>query len=865
MTDMRARAIIEAVDKTGNTFDKIAAKMKAVDQAAKAMKTAVAAGKIGAEVDRATRAMAKLGKTDAFRDQHASFIGARTTYRRVQQDVQRLAREMKAAEKPTAALAREFAKAKVAVKDAAAAYAEKAQAVKLAKREMEAAGVPTRALSRQEDALRNTLLNSNRALGRQTIEVGKNKVALRERLATQQRVDRHADRHADRQAGRHHGFVAEATGAAAGAAGVHSVVGGIKKAAKDGANYQHERVALENAGRTHHEIDEIEHVSRETTKQLPTATYSENLKVINETTGAFGSLHHAIENLPFMQKTASVLHAAAGDKIHEGAGELGNKLARFFEERQVAGDTPTFQREAEGLVRAMAFTRGNFNPSEAMNFAQQAKSSLPNYSERFLTRIAPSLVTMLGGHRAGTAANAFTSVVTGKVNDKKQAEEWLRYGLLDPKQTTTKGGHAVGWRAGAVKDTNLALSDPLKWMEEVALPAMKAKGVKVDDRLELTKALATMFRNQNANVFANDLAQPASRTRLHKDEEMIGRAGTLDEIYQRNLREDPKIALTGVTAGLDNLLTVAASPMMAKAAAGLTTLSGALNKVADYGAEHPTAALAVGGAAAAGGLAASGAVTASLINNGIGGTLAIGGNAVGAGVGAAARATPTMAAGYGVYVLADAFKTAIGAALDNWQPKGAENIAGLRRQLDEVETKRSDIQSRLHPSRRGEPNADLDRLSGEAGDLRNRIRSGEERMRKISEAMGTRGSSAPTTVGTAAAGFGLNGPQFAAAGPVPSAPLSGTVPHRLPPPRPEGIGASGKIEATVKPDQITAKVTEPVDVTGKVEAEITGAAQVAVTVKVEGGGQVTNMSASSSGNVRASVGTSMPHIKAGPR
>jgi hypothetical protein len=78
----------------------------------------------------------------------------------------------------------------------------------------------------------------------------------------------------------------------------------------------------------------------------------------------------------------------------------------------------------------------------------------------------------------------------------------------------------------------------------------------------------------------------------------------------------------------------------------------------------------------------------------------------------------------------------------------------------------------------------------------------------------------------------------------------------LPPPRPMDI--TGQIDAVVQQPV-------PVDVTGKVEAEVTGAATVSVRVAVEGGGRVTGMSAESSGHIKANVGASMPHIKAGPR
>lgn len=47
--------------------------------------------------------------------------------------------------------------------------------------------------------------------------------------------------------------------------------------------------------------------------------------------------------------------------------------------------------------------------------------------------------------------------------------------LLDKSQAIMKKGHAVGWRTGAIKDTAGAHADPLQWMEDVVLPALREK------------------------------------------------------------------------------------------------------------------------------------------------------------------------------------------------------------------------------------------------------------------------------------------------------------------------------------------------------------------------------------------------------
>jgi len=566
---------------------------------------------------------------------------------------------------------------------------------------------------------------------------------------------------------RHHGIVGYTAAGAAGYASAHGVVGGIEKAVHAGANYQHELVALQNAGRTDHELEEIHAASKATSAALPTASYEENLKVVNETTSAFGSLEHAMEHLTFMQKAASVVHAAAGDKVQDDAGEMGNKMARFAEERGTAGDGHVFEREGEKLVRAMVFTRGNFNPTEMLNFAQQAKSSLQGYNERFLTGIMPSIVGTMGGDRAGTAANSFNGVIDGKVNDMKQAEEWKRLGLLDTSMAIMKKGHAVGWRTGAIKDTAGAHADPLQWMEDVVLPALRTKGGKdgkgidTDNQEQLKQALATMFRNQTANFFANELAQLKMRQRLHKDEALMTGVGSMDDIYKRNLAADPKVAFTGLKAAIENLLSTATGPGMPFAAKNITGLSTAIQAISNAASDHPAVAMAAGGAAAAAGLAGAGALSYGIMNG-----FGLGASAVA--LDGAAAALTSAAVAQGGTAAGGAAAAAAGAAggvakAGSKAGKFVKGAAGLTAVgvLAELAQQQNVLQA---------PDASdgLVRAAVEALDpVLATVMFGESstvgRQRRAALAgrrmAGIRGSSLPTEVGTARLGFGLNGPQ----------------------------------------------------------------------------------------------------------
>ena len=201
----------------------------------------------------------------------------------------------------------------------------------------------------------------------------------------------------------------------------------------------------------------------------------------------------------------------------------------------------------------------------------------------------------------------------GKVNDKKQAEAFLHAGLLDPSKAVMKAGHAVGWQAGAIKNTNLALTDPLRWVEEVQNPALAKLGVNMTDRLDVAKALGTMYRNQNANLFVNTLTQEASASRLHKDEGLYNKAGTLEEIYKNDLGEFT-VAAGAVEESLKSLSAAATAPLMHPVAEALSSLSEGVNSVAKYGFEHPTMAATAGIGAVVTALGSAGWLGMKLMN-----------------------------------------------------------------------------------------------------------------------------------------------------------------------------------------------------------------------------------------------------------
>jgi len=368
-----------------------------------------------------------------------------------------------------------------------------------------------------------------------------------------------------------------------------------KKAIGDSSELAHELQLLRNGGRTLQEVAKAMAAANRTISALPTTTLIDNLKVLNDTTGAFGSFQHAVDNLTFNTRIGSMMQNMLGE--HAGSpGDMFNNIVRAMEIRGAAQDSGRYQKEVSQLYRAMVFTRGRVNPQEFLHYAQQANPYIKAMSERYMTKIAPSIVQEFGGDKAGTMQNTWTGTILGKAKNKISTEAWMKLGLLDPKQVVYNKVGPVGWRPGAIKGTDLALRDPLAWSEKVLIPALKAQGFKTNDQLSLAKALMPLFRDRNANRLANVLTYDQDRKRLHKDEGLINRVPGEDAAYNQSLRRDPLMALRAIRGSLTNLSSVifgtgkGDSPV----AVALVRIANGINMLAQTLERHPMLAQGLG-------------------------------------------------------------------------------------------------------------------------------------------------------------------------------------------------------------------------------------------------------------------------------
>lgn len=385
----------------------------------------------------------------------------------------------------------------------------------------------------------------------------------------------------------------------------------------EGNEYAHQISQLRLAGRTTTEVAKAIAQANKTMAELPTATLNDNLKILNETTMAFGGFQHAAENLTFNQKLGGMLDNMLGDK----AGDKGENAYNLIKSMEMRGmgtkshpgfDTERYQREAGYMYQSMIATGGKVNPAELLGYMKQANPYMKGMSDRFLYRIAPSLMQEFGGDKAGTMQNTWTGTVLGKAKNKISTEAWMKLGLLDPKQVVYNKVGPVGWNPGAIKGTDLALKDPLMWSEKVLIPALRSHGFDTSNQLSLAKALIPLFRDRNANRLANMFVGDQDNARMHKDEGLINKVPNLDAAYMEAMKNDPRMALAATATSLKNLETTLGKAVTPEVIMGLQNMAKAINWLAGVFDRHPNFAKGVVG------LLGFGAVTATLKVFGIG-------------------------------------------------------------------------------------------------------------------------------------------------------------------------------------------------------------------------------------------------------
>lgn len=387
---------------------------------------------------------------------------------------------------------------------------------------------------------------------------------------------------------------------------------GFKKAIGEGSSFMHEVAALRISGRTAGEVALAIKQAHKTVADVPTSTLVDNLKILRETTGAYGDMKHAIDNLSFNQRLGYGMTNIMG-MDRETANHTLVAGIQALEIRGSAMDHERYQREMSELFKASAFFAGKegaFTAASLRDFAKTGNIPLKLMGERFMTKILPAMITEVGsGDIVGTQASAFNNWLNGNTGtgNKSKTEFAQRIGLVT--KTDTSQLTKTGWKPGAVVGTSLAKSDPLQWVETILLPRLAKAGFNTNDTKSLEIAIASLMGRETAKRFVLGMADPLQRKRLHKDEENINKAMGSEEGYKFMLANDPTAAWAKVMAKLDNLATTLGEKVFTdRTIRVMDRLGGAIDGLISFFDSNPTAAQATVGGMGVGALGATAAL-----------------------------------------------------------------------------------------------------------------------------------------------------------------------------------------------------------------------------------------------------------------
>ncbi len=448
--------------------------------------------------------------------------------------------------------------------------------------------------------------------------------------------------------------------AIAGAAGIYGAGRGIRTIADRAGSLQDEIARLQINGLTKDEQNAVRTRAEGIARKNQSTTVAGNIHGILEARAAMGGdLKHAIDFAEDMSKMSTVMGFVSGKKDRAKEFEsISYDLLRSAELRNIINRPDELRAFMAAAMQNYIANGSRLTAKDWHQSAIYGRGSTMGFSQEFWNQKMPFLMQETkssGGQGGGQAASALVqmhqAVVRGTIASKNVGQ-WVKYGLVDPKDVVKNKMGQLHIPPGRVKGYDLAQKDPAEWVQKYLLPALEAKGPITPEmkQAQIAGLFGSLKSQQIADVLAIQFDRMNSYVEMTK--KALDAGPSLDIInstFSQSI-ENLKAKATDFAA------TIGAAPIEA-ASAGLRNLADAIsyltNKAGDingghngsdptdqsFGGQHPymtmagagllTALFGVGAAKLAGGGMLS-RVGGGALGFGLGGPV---GGAVGAAVG----------------------------------------------------------------------------------------------------------------------------------------------------------------------------------------------------------------------------------------
>jgi TP901 family phage tail tape measure protein len=242
-----------------------------------------------------------------------------------------------------------------------------------------------------------------------------------------------------------------------------------------------------------------------------------------------------------------------------------------------------FLAQANMMQQVIAGTGGMVKPSDYLAFIKTAGVAgrlLNNNS--FYYGMEP-LIQEMGGNRVGTGLmSAYNNLGQGRAT-VRAAEEMMRLGIVDPSMVEwTKIGTVKRIKPGALKGMEEFTSNPHGWMQDVLLPAMKAKGITSQNDV-INEMGALLGNRTGSNLLTLMFLQ---QDKIAKNMKLSHGAMGTDDLV--NLaRSSPQGAEMALGKAWQNLKIAAGQALLPIIIPALQALTAALMKLKDIFDRYP--------------------------------------------------------------------------------------------------------------------------------------------------------------------------------------------------------------------------------------------------------------------------------------
>jgi hypothetical protein len=319
-------------------------------------------------------------------------------------------------------------------------------------------------------------------------------------------------------------------------------------------------------------------------------TSAQHLQAMAELRPAMiGGFEEAMKLAPDFQKAVGVLETikshGGGLKGIDSKGEALD-LARFLEIKGVTKDgEEAIHGYMNSLTKAIVSFNGQLTASDFHQTAKMGRGATRGWSQEFVEQFLPTLMNDLktkGGTAtgAGNALASFGRTIVDRVMKGSAAEAFFNMGLVERgKVLRNSKGRITGVAEGGIKNWQLAMANPYKWMQQELIPAMiKENGGKMPGEEKILSRMGALFGNRVAQAIANIMA--VQKEQIEKDaQNTIHAMGLSANQFLAN--NSPVAQMQSFAAAFKDMAGAFASPMAGPALRAMRGLADMMRSTTD--------------------------------------------------------------------------------------------------------------------------------------------------------------------------------------------------------------------------------------------------------------------------------------------